>query len=195
MNVRAPVLLVIAAGVVAAVVLMRLRPQPESLALAEVARANLQLRDGRLYQVGRTNPFTGFMVEFYPHHAPLSRSVLSNGLLNGLSEGWYTNGQIQVREYFTNGVSHGFREKWHENGKKMSEANIVEGKIEGTFRRWHDNGQLAEQIEMKQGAPDGAAAAYYPSGCLKARTRAQAGKVIDQKIWNDGEMREPSDRG
>ncbi len=191
---RIQVLLIAAIGGVSLLVLLLVfQPKPLPLTLPEVARANLALREGRLYQTGRTNPFTGFLVEFYPHHVPLSRSVISNGLLNGVSEGWYTNGQIQVREYFKDGVSHGLREKWHENGQKLSEATIVEGKIEGTFRRWHDNGQLAEQIEMKNGNPDGAAMAFYPSGCLKAKTRMQNGKLLEQKTWNDGEMREPPD--
>ena len=158
---------------------------------AEVLRKDLTLRDGRFYQSGATNPFSGIVVELYQDGKTLARSSVSNGLLNGVSEGWHTNGQRQIIEHFKDGVSDGLRLKWFENGTNQSEAAIIQGKIEGTFRRWHENGQLAEQIEMKDGKPDGVALAYYPSGFLKARTRVEGGKTIDQKTWEDGQLKAP----
>jgi len=190
--VRNSLLLFLAFCAVALLLLLwRQTPRPQAQ-LPEVSRADLVLRAGLWYQAGQTNPFTGWLVEFYQPGSLRSRSVVSNGLLNGVSEGWYTNGQIQVREHFKDGISHGWRQKWHENGSNLSEATIVEGKIVGTFRSWHDNGQLAEQIEMRQGNPDGVAFAYYPSGFLKARTRVEDGKILEQKSWHDGETRSPA---
>jgi antitoxin component YwqK of YwqJK toxin-antitoxin module len=153
----------------------------------EIARRDLVQIDGRWFQTGHTNPFTGIMVDRYPDGSPLSRCDISNGLLNGLSETWYTNGQIQVREHFKSGISHGLREKWHENGARLSQATIVEGKVTGTFQSWHDNGQLSEQIEMKLGKADGIAWAYYPSGFVKAETTVQDGQILNRKSWEDGE--------
>jgi antitoxin component YwqK of YwqJK toxin-antitoxin module len=153
----------------------------------ETARRDLIQKDGRWYRQGQTGPFTGCMVDQYPGGALLSRCQVSNGLLNGVSECWYTNGQIQVREYFKDGVSNGQRQKWHENGKLLSQANIAEGKVTGTFRSWHDNGQLSERIEMKLGKPDGIAWAYYPSGFVKAETTVREGEVLNRHLWKDGE--------
>ncbi len=175
----------LAASLLLALLLLpRTKPQP----LREIVRGKLELRKGVLFELGHTNPFTGYMVDYYPDHTPLSRSAVSAGLLNGLSESWYTNRQVQSREFFRNGISDGLREKWFPNGKRQSEAQIVAGKIEGTFRSWHDNGQLAELIEMRDGAPDGVALAYFPSGYLKAQTKVQTGKVLARKVWNDGEQ-------
>jgi antitoxin component YwqK of YwqJK toxin-antitoxin module len=156
----------------------------------EIARRELVQIDGRRFQAGHTNPFTGIMVDRSPDGSPLLRCEISNGLLNGVCEGWYTNGQMQVREHFKNGVSHGLREKWHENGARLSQASIVEGKVTGTFQSWHDNGQLAERIEMKLGKAEGTAWAYYPSGFLKAETTVHEGDVLDRKVWKDGERRQ-----
>ena len=155
----------------------------------EVLRSELELREGRLIQTGRTNLFTGAMIERFHNSLLKSRSQLSNGLLQGLSEGWYTNGQIQVREHFRAGVSDGVRTKWHENGDRMSEALIVAGRLHGLYRRWHENGQLAEEVSMKENAPEGLSRAYYPSGFLKAEARLQHGVAIEQQFWKDGKIK------
>jgi antitoxin component YwqK of YwqJK toxin-antitoxin module len=163
----------------------------QNLPALEVPSSNLVLLDGRLYRKSETNvPFTGLMVEKYSPQSLKSRSMISNGVLQGLSEGWHTNGQLQVRESFQKGVSHGLRTKWHENGAKLSEGMVVEGKLQGPFRRWHENGQLAEEMNLKEGAPDGLTRSYYPSGFVKAQARLKGGEVSEQKFWKDGELNE-----
>src|SRR6266511_3157124 len=72
---------------------------------AAVARTNLALVAGRLCLSGQTNAFTGLMVEHGADGSLRSRSSVVNGLLHGLSQGWYTNGQLQVTEQFKEGVS------------------------------------------------------------------------------------------
>ena len=153
----------------------------------EVKREALIVRDGRRYRQDESTPFTGVMTEVYGNGMLQSRSVISNGLLEGLSEGWYTNGCKQVEEIFRGGVSHGLRVKWYENGQELSEAPIVSGKIEGVFKRWHENGVLAEEVPMRDGQANGLARAFYPSGCRKAEARLTDGVVSDQKNWADGE--------
>jgi antitoxin component YwqK of YwqJK toxin-antitoxin module len=162
--------------------------KPASIEVKETLRHDLIQKENRWYHQGQTNPFTGVMVDYYPGGSRLSRCEVLNGLLNGRSESWYTNGQLQVREYFKDGVSNGPREKWHENGLLLSKADIIEGKVNGTFRSWHDNGKLNEEIPMKLGKPDGLAWAYYPSGFVKAETTVRDGQILDRKTWKDGEQ-------
>jgi len=159
-------------------------------AAGEVPRAQLELRSSRLFRTGTTNSFTGRMVEHYPDGALRSRSAVTNGLLHGLSEGWHTNGLLQVTEHFKEGVSHGLRTKWHLNGVKQSEASIVDGQLQGLFRKWHDNGTLAEQIELVNNQPEGVALAYFPSGSIKTRAVMQNGRPVEQKSWQDGEFKQ-----
>jgi antitoxin component YwqK of YwqJK toxin-antitoxin module len=158
--------------------------------MVDAPRSELALRNGKLFQEGQGSPFTGHMVENYPSGQLKSKSSVIDGVLNGPSEGWHTNGQMQVREIFKNGISDGVRKTWFENGKQATETTIVNGKLNGPFRKWHENGQLAEQMDMKDGQADGIALSYFPSGFLKARVRLEAGKVLEQKFWKDGEQKE-----
>ena len=153
----------------------------------EVPARELVLRNERSFWKDETDPFTGIVFENYPGGSAKSRSMLSHGVLDGVSEGWHTNGTLQVREYFQNGVSHGARTKWFESGGKMSEANIELGKIVGVFRRWHENGALAEEIQMSDNVPDGISRAFYPSGALKAEAKLEKGKVLEQHFWKENE--------
>ncbi len=156
----------------------------------DVLRTNLVFADDRF----RTSPdgplFTGFVIERYADGALRSRSAVSNGLLHGLSQGWYTNGQLQVAEPFTAGVADGLRTKWYADGTTQSVATIAGGKLNGTFRRWHTNGVLSEQAEFVADHPDGVSTAWYPSGYLKARVFVKSGEAAEQRHWADGEKRE-----
>lgn len=156
--------------------------------LPEVLRSELRLQEGKLVRLGASNAFSGFVIERYPAGLMMSRSSVSNGLLNGISQGWHTNGQTQVIEHFQNGVSHGIRTKWYEGGQKLSEVQVVQGKLSGTFRRWHETGALAEEVELQAGQPEGVSSSYFVSGFLKARAVLRNGKVVEQKFWNDGEQ-------
>lgn len=154
----------------------------------EASRAELELRSARLYRLGASNTFNGWLVEFHKDDSPRSRSAITNGQLHGLSQGWHTNGQLQVSEQFVEGVSQGTRTKWSAGGAKLSEAAIVNGQFHGTYRRWHENGALAEQVEFSAGQPEGVSLAWFESGFLKARAASRAGQVIKQEHWKDGEM-------
>lgn len=144
--------------------------------------------------------FKGYLVEYYPATKTnqleqvedgasqlKSRSLIRDGKLNGLSEGWYSDGQQQVSEIFVDGKSHGVRVKWHRNGQKAAEDTIVNGELNGPCRKWHDNGQLAEEMAMVDGQADGQARSWHPDGSQKAEVTLEMGKVIEQKFWKETE--------
>ena len=174
------------------VVILWLAHARKPVAATETPRDALVLQDGKLFEKGAAIPFTGTMVEHYPDGAIKSRSQVAGGQLHGLSEGWHTNGLLQVTETFQAGVSHGTRTKWHENGRKLSEAPIAHGQIHGTFRRWTEQGLLSEEVGMSHGQPDGLSVAFYPSGFIKAEAMVHAGEVREQHFWKDGDRQFPS---
>jgi antitoxin component YwqK of YwqJK toxin-antitoxin module len=187
-------LLVMLVGVAAVMKIRLWNTQPAvgstGVSSLAVSRTNLVLVGGRLRILGQTNTFSGLMLDYSSAGTLRSRSAVTDGRLHGLSEGWHTNGQLQVTEHFKEGASHGLRTKWHADGSKFSEATIEEGKLHGPFRSWHPNGQLAEDLRMKDGQPDGLAKAYFPSGFMKSRATMRNGSVVEKELWKDGEHRE-----
>jgi antitoxin component YwqK of YwqJK toxin-antitoxin module len=183
--------LFLASALSASVILWPHRKQDSQHALEEALPASLLLREGRWFHQGGVEPFTGILCDYYPNGTRKSRSVVSNGLLEGISEGWHTNGQRQLTEFYRAGVSHGIRTKWYETGQKLSEVTVVQGKLDGIFSRYYEDGRLAESITLKNGLPDGRSSSYYPSGFLKAEARLTEGKMIEQKFWKDGEHVQP----
>jgi len=156
------------------------RPAP-TVELAEVVRL-----DGRLVPRHATNrPFSGWLIERYAAGMLKSRSQVRAGLLEGLSEGWYTNGTLQIREHFAAGVAEGTVTKWHPDGTKLSEGVARAGRLDGVFRRWHANGVLAEEVTLRAGQPQGTSRAWFPSGSPKAEVVLEQGRVISEQRWPD----------
>ena len=157
-------------------------PPPREATLQQLTR-----RNDRMYFDKERQPFSGFLVERYSNGQHKARSQLVNGLLHGVTEGWFEDGALQIREHFVAGISHGVRTKWFSNGKKMSEANIENGILVGGFKRWHENGELAELLNLKNGEPEGESWAFYPSGYARAMARHENGALTHRDSWKDGE--------
>jgi antitoxin component YwqK of YwqJK toxin-antitoxin module len=169
----------------------------ESLAVATLDE--LKKEENGLHFKSTGELFTGYLTEYYPVSKTnqlqqvqdggsqlKSRSVVRGGKLNGLSEGWYSDGQQQVVEVFVDGKSHGVRVKWHRNGWKAAEDSIEHGELNGVCRKWHDNGQLAEEMAMVDGQADGQARSWHPDGSQKAEVLLEKGKVVKQQFWEEG---------
>lgn len=176
-------------ALVACVVLgvRRWRTETPPAPAVAVPLAELVLHEGRLVRTGDTNAFTGWMEEHHSGAGLKSRSWISAGRLDGVSEGWFTNGVLQVREHFVAGVSEGTVTRWYETGTLLSQGTAVAGKLEGTFRRWHENGVLGEEVQLRAGQPEGLSRAWFPSGCPKAEVTLKDGKIVQQQFWKDGE--------
>ena len=170
-----------------------LRRQP-SVSLEQVSRNNLVLQSGRWMKTGETNVFTGLMVEFYPDGTLQSRSVVSNGLLHGVSEGWRTNGVLAVREAFLDGRSHGTRTKWDETGNRIAETDIRAGEIEGLHREWHTNGNPSLEVTMARGKAHGLARKWSLEGQLAGQWVLSNGAVV-QVITNAAELGALAEKG
>lgn len=152
---------------------------------AEVLRADLVLRDGVLHYHGEAGNYSGLLVENYgPGRRKLAIEI-RNGKPDGVSRGWFDNGQQEVEEHFVEGVSHGERTRWYRNGARHSLEQIDHGKVSGPYSEWYDNGQLAVKMTLRDGQPDGLAEAWHRSGALKSRSHLARGKILDRAFFND----------
>jgi antitoxin component YwqK of YwqJK toxin-antitoxin module len=174
------------------VVLVGRSRKPVTPPRAERLVSELVRQDGGLADPATGRLFTGWLLDRYPDGALRSKSWLSNGVLQGLSEGWYPNGVQEIREHFVAGKSQGSVTRWREDGTMLSEGIAVDGRLEGIFRRWHSNGQLAEEATLRLGVPEGVSRAWYPDGSLRAEVQLDGGTVVRQQFWKAGER--PAER-
>ena len=177
------------------ILIFLLRPlKRDSVPPEQVSRNQLVLQQGRLMKTSQTNAFTGLMVEFYPDGTLQSRSVVSNGLLHGVSEGWHTNGVLAVTEIFVDGKSHGTRIKWDAASNRIAETTISAGQIHGSHREWYTNGQPALKMSMVDGKAQGLAQKWNPDASLAGQWVLSNGVVV-QAVTNATELRALAQKG
>lgn len=160
--------------------------------LSSVARARLENRGGKLYRPGAEAPFSGWITDQHPTGEAKLRSAMVEGRLHGQSEGWSTNGTLELREHFQRGLPHGTRVTWHPNGQKRSEGELVAGQQQGSYRQWDEEGKLVAEAEFQAGKPHGLSRAWYPSGYLKAEVLMKHGEVQTRHVYPDGARQEPA---
>ena len=149
----------------------------------EAVRSELDLRDGVLYLHGETRPFSGLLVEDFTKGQRKLAIDVRYGKVNGISRGWYDNGQREVEETFVAGVSDGLRTRWHRNGQKKSEEHIEHGHVNGPYVEWYDNGRKAVTMTVRDGQPEGEVMAWYPDGAPKSRSHFAGGKMVDREFF------------
>lgn len=159
---------------------------------SSVARFRLENKAGQFFRPGSIVPFTGWLTEHAPDGAMRLKTAVLDGRLHGLSEGWATNGTLELRESFHRGLPHGLRMTWHANGQKRSEGRVIFGQQQGVYRQWTETGALAAEADFKNGKPHGLSRAWHPSGCLKAEALMNHGEVVTRHFYPDGAQREPT---
>jgi len=153
------------------------QPEPieanRELLLSLIVRSN-----DMMFASGATNPFSGSVVEYYSSGKLKSKTEILSGKLHGVSHGYFTNGQMQVEEFFTNGVSHGVRKKWHTDGQLLSEGEIIGGQFHGAFKKYHENGKMAQEVMLSNGVPHGISRSWDTNGTLVNTVEMANGKKI-----------------
>ena len=88
-------------------------------------------KNGLIYKKYAKGPFTGLVEEFYENNNPfilrpflMRRNNYRYGKLDGLSEFFQENGQLQNRNNYKNGETQGLWESFHENGKVEYRENF-----------------------------------------------------------------------
>lgn len=158
--------------------------RPEAPVPGELPRAALVLKDGRLCLKDSGQPFTGAVFEQTTGGQRLSELTVRDGILNGLSKGWYDSGVQEVEEHFVDGKSSGLRQRWHANGKLKNEATIVNGELHGPYTEWHDDGSMAVRMNMVRGKGEGLSEAWHPGGAPKAKVILADGKPVTKEYFD-----------
>jgi antitoxin component YwqK of YwqJK toxin-antitoxin module len=79
----------------------------------------------------------------------------NNKRADGISKGWYSNGQLKEIMNWKNNCPHGLVTYWYEDGQKWYESTNKDGKFDGLFTYWHKNGQKWKEGTFKNDKPVG----------------------------------------
>ena len=64
-----------------------------------------------------------------------------NGVKDGISKGWYPNGNLKHTQTWKDGVQHGKDIWYHENGQMRDEGEFKDGKYHRIINRWTEDGR------------------------------------------------------
>ena len=66
--------------------------------------------------------------------------------VDGISKGWYPNGEKKSESTFKDGKNNGLYTEWYENGQKKYEETYKDGIVDGLVTSWYENGQKSLTI-------------------------------------------------
>ena len=103
----------------------------------EVHPTQLVERQGQMYEINSTNPFTGSSVINHYNGQLAERKNQKDGKLEGLSESYYENGQLMESNNYKNGKPEdGPEYTYMSSGKLLMSQNYKNGKKHGLFLRY-----------------------------------------------------------
>lgn len=172
-----PFLLWLTLGMICVLLAVLMQQEPDE-PVAEVSLSELENKQGLMVLKSTDTPFTGLVKDFRRDGSLLSCSFMVEGRFHGVSEGYHTNGVLQVSEHYQSGLSHGKRTTWYANGSTQTVAHLSDGMINGDFLRFHENGTLAEKVPMLDGKPHGLAQAWFTNGEIKSSVQLNLGNVV-----------------
>jgi antitoxin component YwqK of YwqJK toxin-antitoxin module len=81
----------------------------------------------------------------------ISKSEYKNGLLHGVYQSWYPNGQLECQCYCVRNRIEGKYESWFDNGILMEESYYKDGLKNGVLKRWDNNAKLIKTQVYENG--------------------------------------------
>jgi antitoxin component YwqK of YwqJK toxin-antitoxin module len=128
---------------------------------------------------------------FHSNGKPKRQSIFADGHLNGLSQQWYENGQLEWAASFLTGRKHGTATGWTVDGKKSFEAEWKRGLSHGLSKKWYPNGITKNVTTFQNGQKDGEAIGAYENGVIEweAHWRTNALHGVHREWHPDGKRK------
>lgn len=98
----------------------------------EIDISKTMQRNGRIYQIGSDEPFTGYVVgkgrnEGYRRHGYTFKKAYQDGVLHGKSYFYFPNGKIESVEPYEGGILDGVVTRYYDNGQVRARIHFVDG--------------------------------------------------------------------
>jgi antitoxin component YwqK of YwqJK toxin-antitoxin module len=149
--------LLIAAGIVAL-----------SCGPGEVSISQIEEREGLIYQIGKSHPFSGRVVGYIAKQNVRISAEYRNGVKHGLFQEWYPNGTLKSSLVYEEGEKEGEAVSYYQDGQIKSLRHYTGGLLEGESEEFFPDGALRETSFYKEGALEGANTVYYENGSRRS---------------------------
>jgi antitoxin component YwqK of YwqJK toxin-antitoxin module len=136
----------------------------------------------RLEETYRDGLVEGVSREWYTNGMKRSETFYRRGKKDGFCRAWYETGQMMHEIWYQHDDYHGLYQTWRFDGIKELETSYYRGEHHGLFRRWRSGGELESDLLYSFGELV-SNTTYYPRG----------GKRSEQRLLTKEEiMAEPS---
>lgn len=95
----------------------------------EESASDTQMRNGLLYIINESKPFTGKLVDYYDNDQLKLVKHFKNGEAHGEVESYYSNGQLEVKGTYKHGICDGVRVEYAPNGEILLDLEYKNGKL------------------------------------------------------------------
>ena len=124
---------------------------------------------GIVFVAGEETPFTGIVENYKTSEGDktLSGKVpFKDGLMEGTSKLFYSNGKMASEATFKNNVQVGVQKDYYENGKLKVELPYKNGVVDGIAKVYYPTGKLMSEESYKNDQLDGIVKRYDENGKL-----------------------------
>tara|TARA_Y100001936_G_scaffold253082_1_gene315693 strand:+ start:1502 stop:2479 length:978 start_codon:yes stop_codon:yes gene_type:complete len=136
----------------------------------------------------------GLFEEYYPNGQLKTKVIYKNGRKDGLYESYWNNGQEKAKNIYKNGIIKDGTYKWF---WKNSQLHLVRtyknGKLEGLYKAFYKHGQLRNTGEYSNNYKNGIFESYWFNGQLRGKEIFRYGIRVDGDFisyWYNGKILE-----
>lgn len=105
-----------------------------------------QLPDDIFYLENQIRPFSGECVVLFQDGQGVKELLtFKDGILDGIRESYYPNGQLSRKGQYLNGKLHGKWTAWDEKGNLKYEVHYESDKLTGHYITWFHTGVIKEK--------------------------------------------------
>lgn len=115
----------------------------------------------------------------------ISETHYVNGEQHGISQTWYHNGQLHVRDHISHGNSHGPHEVWFADGRPYLRVQYKNRQRHGLQEVWYNNGNKQYETMFEEGERQGLCKIWHKNGQMAAIQMYEKNKLLLQRKWDE----------
>lgn len=149
---------------------------------SEKARARFFWQNGELAAEGNyinTKKDSVWLYYSYYSKTVSYRITYTSGLRNGVSHGFYPNGQIAEEIHWNNDKKNGVWQQFFNNGRLKLSSSYENDQLEGPFTAYYPDGKKESEGVYRNGLPSGKWMHYDNNGTVMSGIEYENGQIIN----------------